>query len=72
MTVTGDGFVEGEGATYTVTGSQIEIGSSANVFTYELNAGTDASNYIITQNEGTLTVTTSQSPDEPDEPYEPD
>ncbi|MCF0144831.1 MAG: DUF11 domain-containing protein, partial [Firmicutes bacterium] len=55
--VGGDGFAEGEGATYDVTGSQTLVGSSNNAFTYELNRGTDAGNYNITPSEGTLTVT---------------
>ena len=72
VTVSGDGFIENEGADYTVTGSQTEIGSSNNTFTYELYANTDASNYNITVKEGTLTVTSVQTPDEPEEPDEPD
>lgn len=36
ITVTGDGFIEGEGATYQVTGSQTVAGSSKNTFTYSL------------------------------------
>ena len=50
-------FVDGEGATYYVTGSQVDPGSSKNAFTYELNEGTLAKNYTITKDEGTLTVT---------------
>ena len=57
VTVTGDGFVEGEGATYTVTGSQTEVGERENEFSYELNQGTLADNYDITTKNGTLTVT---------------
>ena len=56
VTVSGDGFVEGEGATYNVTGSQTVAGSSKNTFTYSLNEGTKADNYNITTVEGTLTV----------------
>ena len=56
VTVTGDGFAEGEGAAYTVTGSQLDEGSSNNSFTYELNEGTLAANYIIETKEGELTV----------------
>ncbi|WP_303050674.1 Ig-like domain-containing protein [uncultured Slackia sp.] len=51
------GFAEGEGATYTFTGSQAVVGSSANAFSYTLNEGTKADNYNITKTEGTLTVT---------------
>ena len=54
---TESGFAEGEGATYEFTGSQTVVGSSANAFAYTLNEGTKADNYIITKNEGTLTVT---------------
>jgi hypothetical protein len=57
VTVSGDGFADGEGASFNVTGSQTEVGSSANTFTYTLNEGTDAGNYNITVTEGTLTVT---------------
>ena len=56
ITVTGDGFAEGEGVTCKVTGSQTEVGSSRNEFTYELNKGTKERNYIITPVFGTLTV----------------
>ena len=51
------GFVTGEGATYTFTGSQTIVGSSANAFSYTLKANTNADNYIINKSEGTLTVT---------------
>jgi hypothetical protein len=43
--VTGNGFVHGEGATYNVTGNQLLVGSSDNMFTYTLNANTLAENY---------------------------
>ena len=59
VTVSGDGFVEGEGAQYDVTGSQTEVGDSENTFTYTLNEGTKAENYSITTANGTLTVTKS-------------
>ena len=64
VTVTGDGFVEGEGASYAVTGTQTLVGSSANEFTYILNDGTKADNYTITKTEGTLTVTDGTKPDD--------
>ena len=57
VTVSGDGFANGEGATYDVTGSRTTVGSSENTFTYTLNDGTNGSNYDITQIFGTLTVT---------------
>ena len=58
--VSGDGFVDGEGASYTFTGSQLDVGSSDNSFTYELNEGTLAENYIIETEEGKLTVTSPE------------
>ena len=61
VTVSGDGFADGEGATYDVTGSQTVVGSSANTFTYTLNKGTKADNYTITKAEGTLTVTAAET-----------
>lgn len=57
ITVSGDGFATGEGASYDVTGSQTIVGSSDNEFTYTLNANTKAKNYNITIHKGTLTVT---------------
>ena len=60
ITVTGDGFIEGESVTYDVTGSQLDVGSSDNSFTYELNEGTLAENYIIETEEGKLTVTSPE------------
>ncbi len=60
--VSEDGFVDGEGATYHVTGTQTEPNESSptsNTFTYELKEGTLQSNYNITKVEGTLTVTGS-------------
>ena len=73
VTVGGDGFAEGEDASYDVTGSQTYVGSSKNTFTYTLNGSTvkrsrmlkakaavpetKASNYVITKEYGTLTVT---------------
>ena len=57
VTVSGDGFATGEGATYDVTGTRTEKGSSDNTFTYTLNQGTKAANYEITPVYGTLTVT---------------
>ena len=60
IAVTRDGFVDGEGATYDITGSQTEVGSSKNTFTYELNKGTLAENYQIELVPGTLTVTANE------------
>ena len=57
VTVGGDGFAAGEGASFNVSGMQKDAGSSSNAFSYLLDAGTDAGNYDITKTEGTLTVT---------------
>ena len=62
ITVSGDGFVKGEGATYNVTGTQTEVGNSANSFEYKLNENTLASNYDITKVVGTLTITAAPAP----------
>ena len=61
VTVGGDDFANGEGATYNVTGSQTEVGKSDNEFTYELNANTKASNYNITMYKGELVITAADS-----------
>ena len=71
ITVSGDGFVEGEGASYEVTGSQTEVGNSANSFEYKLNEKTLASNYNITKVVGTLTITAAPAPVTPATPSTP-
>ena len=52
-----EGFVEGQGATYDVTGSQTDVGESKNTFTYKLNGNTNANNYSIELVLGKLEVT---------------
>ena len=68
VTVTGNGFAPGEGATYNVTGTQTDEGSSQNTFTYTLNGGTQAGNYNITTNFGTLTVLAAEIIEEDETP----
>ena len=60
--VSGDGFAKGEGASFDITGSQTDAGSSKNTFTYTLNEGTQSANYEITRLEGDLTVNAITSP----------
>ena len=60
VTVTGDGFVDGEGATYDFTGTATNVSdtqASNNTFTYTPNGNTKADNYNITTVKGTLTIT---------------
>ena len=66
--ITGDGFIEGEGAEYKVTGTQTQVGNSANEFEYTLNKNTLASNYDLTKVVGTLTVTAAPAPETPEKP----
>ena len=37
VTISGDGFIDGEGVTFNVTGSRTEVGTSLNTFEYTLN-----------------------------------
>ena len=60
--ITAEGFIDGEGAQFSVTGSQTEVGSSKNTIEYTLNENTLAGNYDITVVEGTLTVTPEKAP----------
>ena len=71
ITVSGDGFVEDEGASYEVTGTQTSVGNSANAFEYKLNEKTLASNYDITKVVGTLTITAAPAPVTPPTPVSP-
>lgn len=57
VTVTSGSFVSGEGLDYVVTGSQTEVGTSKNTYTYTAKDGTTLTNYTITKEEGNLTVT---------------
>lgn len=62
VTVGGEGFATGEGATYNVTGTITSVGKADNTFTYTLNEGTKATNYTITKTEGKLTITEASAP----------
>lgn len=53
----GTGWVDGQGATYSFTGSQKIVGSSENAFECIPNEGTNLDNYQINKTYGTLTVT---------------
>ena len=57
VTVSEMGFAQGEGADYSVTGSQLHKGFSANAFIYTLHENTLEENYLIKTVSGTLTVT---------------
>ena len=59
VTVGGDGFVPGEGATYGNFATLTDADSVPNSFDYTLDTGTLAGNYEITKIYGTLTVTPS-------------
>lgn len=62
VTVSGDGFASGEGASYNVTGSLVDPGTGSNTFEYVLTGGADARNYAITTVFGTLTVEPVDAP----------
>ena len=51
------GFVNGETATFTVTGSQTEVDSSDNTYSITWDKTAIASDYTISASIGTLTVT---------------
>ena len=56
VAVGGDGFADGEGATYDFTGSQTDVGESDNLFTFEVNEGTNKDNYTFEVAIGKLKV----------------
>ena len=68
VTEEGDGWATGEGAKYSVTGTQTLPGTSKNEFEYTLNGGTLTENYNISKTEGDLTVT-NRTPDGDDSKY---
>ena len=51
------GWIDGEGATYSFTGSQTTVGKCVNAFSYTLKENTTASNYHIVKTEDTLEIT---------------
>ena len=57
----GTGFIDGEGVTIKVTGSQTDAGESDNTFEYTFNEGTNANDYWVTTELGKLVVTASDS-----------
>ena len=56
VAVGGDGFADGEGATYDFTGSQTDVGESENKFTFEVNENTNKDNYTFEVAIGKLKV----------------
>ena len=50
------GFVNGETATFMITGSQTDVGSSTNTYKIEWNGTAKQSNYTVVENLGTLKV----------------
>ena len=52
----GVGFVDGEGVTITVTGSQTDVGESDNTFVFSFNEGTSGDDYLMTAKCGKLKV----------------
>ena len=60
------GFVNDETATFTTTGSQTEVGSTANTYSLTWDGTAKESNYKVVETIGTLTVTAqSIDPDNP-------
>ena len=57
----GVGFIDGEGVTINVTGSQTDAGESDNAFDYTFNESTNAGDYLVTTKFGKLVVTASDS-----------
>lgn len=57
VTLSGDGFVEGEVTSYTATNSITNVGTISNAITITEGAGYLADNYNLEKNEGTLTIT---------------
>lgn len=57
VAVTGEGWADGEGATYGMFSRLTNAGKIDNEFTYTLTENTDPGNYSVMQHLGTLTVT---------------
>lgn len=70
VTISGEGFKEGDGADCDVTGSQVLVGTSENTFTYNLYGHTDTREYDIRIVFGTLEVVDGTG--EGEEPVDPE
>lgn len=68
----GAGFVENEGVNCYVTGTQTQVGTSPNNFSYTWKEGTQAADYSLVTAYGRLTVTEAQAPNQPEDPNTPD
>ncbi|MCF0140536.1 MAG: InlB B-repeat-containing protein, partial [Mogibacterium sp.] len=55
------GFVEGEDATFAVTGTQTDVGSSQNTYSLTWDKKAKQGNYTVNESLGTLTVTESKA-----------
>ncbi|MDD6421755.1 MAG: hypothetical protein PUF83_01660, partial [Intestinibaculum porci] len=60
VTVTGDGFVDGEVSDLKATGSITEVGTTSNAISFQKTDAYKDKNYIITKRPGSLTITTAQ------------
>lgn len=62
VTVTGDGFVDGEVTDIKATGTVTNVGEVTNTIEYTPTDKFKADNYVITKHEGTLTITEASAP----------
>ena len=62
------GFVNGETATFTTTGSQTEVGNSKNTYTLTWDGTAKETNYTVSDSVGTLEVTKQSIVPDPDNP----
>lgn len=62
VTVTGDGFVDGEVTDIKATGTVTNVGEVTNTIEYTTTDKFKADNYVITKHEGTLTITEASAP----------
>ena len=63
VAVTGEGWADGEGATYGMFSQLTNAGKIDNEFTYTLTENTDSSNYSVVQHLGSLEVTPASMSD---------
>ena len=61
VALSGDGFVNGQGASFNVTSSQLDVGSSENTFSYTLNDGTLSLLIMIRKRERNLSDLSDRS-----------
>lgn len=65
------GFVNGEQAVFTTTGTITEVGTTTNSYTIDWPETVNADNYVVEEHLGTLEIREAETPENPENPNTP-